>query len=435
MSREDREYFDLSVAQRELSLADIPVQKSDLVNMLGFHAYVKENCDFKLLEKCWNRCLEKHDALRLRIEGNFIKRRQYFEPYRYETLPIVKVNGFEGLMALEKKERAIPTHMLAGALYRVTLVDCGNGTGGMIACIHNIVCDGYSLELIFKDMEDCYASGLRGEEFPPYKQRSYVDYLKLEKKYMDSPAKKNDRTWWKNIYRNLDHYSIPVGRPSRKVATKMIISELGPEDYAKLEALADKLSVTTSSIVMTAMALTTWKIKRKNCFCFYNLSHGRRTAAMKQTVGCITAANPIFFRIDPELSFAETVQKEYMSYLEELQHGRLPCLDHFFLGYGWSVRHFFNFCDNWMFYSPMGLADLSSESRLGLECFDESELENHLYTAVYDIPGERIFRLEMNYQIYKYTPEQMENVQSIYEKLIKFCLNHPDVSVHNLGNI
>jgi len=432
MKDNGREYFDLSVAQRELSMANFPTDKSDLVNMLGFRSYVKEDCDLKLLERCWNRCLEKHDALRLRIEGNFIKRRQYFEPYRYETLPIVTVNGFEGLLELEKKERSRAVRMFDGPLYRVVLADCGNGTGGMIACIHNIVCDGYSLELLFKDMEDLYALGLKGEEFPPYKQRSYVDYLKLEKKYMDGPARKTDHEWWKNIYRSLDHYSIPLRRPSRKVKTEMIISELRGDDYDRLTDLAVKLSVTTSSIVMMAMALTTWKMKQKKCFCFYNLSHGRRTVAMKQTVGCITAANPIFFRIDPDLSIAETIQKEYMSYLEELQHGRLPCLTHFLMGYWWNLKNGLNFCDNWMFYSPMGLADLSSESRLGLVCFDESELENHFYTAVYDIPHEKTFRLEMNYQIHRFTRAQMEEVKAVYEALILACLEHPENSVRSL---
>ena len=420
-----KELFDLSIAQRELTLGHFLPDRSDLVNMLGFHVYMEADCHLDLLEKCWNRILEMNDTLRLRIVRGF-KRRQYVEPYVYETLPVINADGAEGFKALEKKERSVAVRMFGGALYRVTLVDCGNGAGGMIACLHNICCDGYSLEMIFKEMENLYATLLRSEEFPPYKEYSYVEYLKQEKKYIDSGEYKEDCAWWRKKYLHLRHYTIPVGYPSGKVQTGMVTVQTSPEQYEKLTAFCKENSTPITSAIMSAMAVATYFLTKKTCFGFYNLSHGRRTYAMKHTMGCITAVNPVFFQIDPEMSFSQMAKRDYMEYLEALHHGRMPCLNHIVCSYLQSVKLGFNFYHHWMFFSPMGLGGLANESKLGLEVFDESELENQFYCAVYDMPDENAIRLELNYQSAKFSAKQMENVERKFEKILYWCLEHPN---------
>lgn len=431
MGKNGKELYRLSSSQKELTLGEFPPEKCDLWNMVGFHSYIAENCRLDLLEKCWNRVVETHDALRLRMVGRIV-RRQYIEDYAYETLPIVKVDGREGFNALEKKERAAAVPMFGGALYRITLVDCGNGAGGMIACLHNLCCDGYTLEMIFEQLESLYDLALRGEEFPVCKEYSYLDYLKQDRKYFKSGECKKDYKWWKEKYRALHHYSIPAGRTTKNVRTDLVVSETSEELYKKMDAFSEEVSSPVTSVIMSAMALSTYRLTGKTCFCFFNLSHGRRTFALRHTAGCMFLVNPVFFQIDAEKSFREMVKQDYMNYLEFLQHGRLPWEKHLDLSYFESVKLGFNFHHHWIYFSPMGLGGLSAESKLGLEAFDEDVLENPFYCAVYDMPEENLLHIDLNYQMAKFSAEQMEHARQTFEDVLAWSLEHPDRKIQDM---
>ena len=428
----ERKLYKLTTSQSELIVGQIVPQSCDKLNMVGFHAYMKD-CRLDLLEKCWNRVLERNDALRIHIVGRW-KHRQYIEPYRYETLPVVKVDGEEGFRKKEKEERAQVTPMFGGALYRVTLVDCGNGAGGMIACLHNLCCDGYTLEMIFEQLEELYALALRGEDFPPYKPFSYKKCIELDRQYYDSGEFWKDGKWWLKKYLKLRHYSIPVGHPKSDTVTDIVSFESEPEVYEKMTRFSEEVSAPVTSLILSAMALTTYRMTGKTCFCFYNLSHGRRTYAMRKTAGCMFLTNPVFFHIDPQKSFRDAVRDDYMEYLEDLQHGRFPWFWHFVLGGFQSFKLGFNLHHHWIYFSPMGLGGLSAGSSLGLEVFDEDELENPFYCAVYDIPDQSALHMDLNYQAAKFTGQQMDAVNKEFGKVLNWCLDHPDSRFEEIGS-
>ncbi len=423
----ERIEYPLCEAQAYFPLAG---DKSTVYNA-GFHAFIREDCHLDLLEKCWNRVVESNDALRMRVTGR-IKVRQYFVPYEYETLSVVHVNGYEEFLQLEEKERntAVPLHN--SRLCRATLVDCGTGTGGMIVCMHNICCDGYGMELIFKQLESLYACALKGEEFPPYKERSYVEYLKLDRSYRESEEYPLDKKWWRRKYWSLHHYTIPAGRPSFQAETKRIQEELSAEDYSKLLSLCEETKASVSSVIMSVMALATYRQTGKKCFCLYTLNHGRRNFAMKQTVGCMVETNPVFYQIDPSCTFTEMAKKGYLDYLEALQHGRIPFFWHVIYSYFQSLKCGFVFTHFWMYISPMEFGKLSNDSKLGLEVFDEDGLWNPFYCAIYNVPEENTVRLDLNYQAAKFSEKKIGKIMDGFNETLKWCLSHSGEQVSGI---
>lgn len=415
--------------QDEVMLDEIysSADEKGLLTLIAFRAFIRENCDLKALEETWNALVRANDALRLRAADKKAKQ-MYIAPYEHETLKVEHADGEEGFdrFADELKKHPVPLAQDA-PMYSAVIVDCGNGQGGMVVRLHHLCCDGYSIELMFRQFEKCYPAICAGEE-PEIKAGSITAFFRSQEEYLKSEEYRKDLGWWKKTYRQQKHFSIPGPRPSTdgRVGEKEYVIE--NDRYDRLKALCTACKCTVPTAVMTAASLATKEITGKTNFSIHMLTHGRTTYPLRQTVGCMVRTIPVFLDRTGECSFAECVKKDCANYLDSMRHCRIPYRDHMKLCYWKSVFAGFNFFHNWLTISAMGLGKVSAESELGLYALPKTLLSSLIYCAVYDIPEEGMIRLGMVWQKARFTEEQMNGIMKTFFEILDNGLKETELN-------
>ena len=164
------------------------------------------------------------EALRGLIRRHAMLRTAFFDvdgdPYQLvlRDVPFTLVRGAadaERIGALLDAEAVRAFDLRKAPLLRASLVDLRDGSSLLLLSLHHVVCDGWSMGVIFADLEELYAAARAGREpeLAPLPLR-YVDYVRWELSESRSEARQERLQYW------LDHLTgapellaLPTDRP------------------------------------------------------------------------------------------------------------------------------------------------------------------------------------------------------------------------------
>src|SRR5438309_802771 len=104
---------------------------------------------------------------------------------------------------------------MKGPLWRATLVVLGERGYLLMLTIHHIVCDGWSLGCIRRELGPCYAAALRNAapELPPLVLR-YVDYAQWQRERLNDDRVEAQLAYWREQLADLPFaLELPTDRP------------------------------------------------------------------------------------------------------------------------------------------------------------------------------------------------------------------------------
>ena len=128
------------------------------------------------------------------------------------ALPIIDLSNHSASSRVAETVRIIqaettqPFDLATGPLLRATLLREATDLHRLIVTVHHIVCDGWSLAVLFSDLGRIYAAdrhGLSAQLQPP---SPYRDYVAHEAKRADDARARADEDYWARQYAD----SIPV---------------------------------------------------------------------------------------------------------------------------------------------------------------------------------------------------------------------------------
>jgi len=385
-------------------------------NLMGFSCFVPEHCNFSAFEQTFNWVLEHNDALRLQLVAQGRKGRKLFQrilPYEYVQLSVQKADGEEDFKAYAQKYLHQYVRYMDERLFRAQLIDCGNGSGGIVVIWHHIIADGYANAQIFRQFDTCYHAFCKGEPIN-IKTGSVIASFEDSEVYLSSKARREDWLFWFRQYWRTWGYSIVGGRVTADYRAAKVSARLEGETYDRLAELAKSSGVSLHSLIMSIAALTTTALTGKKCFSIYTMSHGRTNFKLKQTMGCMTLSIPLMYRYNPSLSFLETAQRDYQFYLAALQHGRLPLTDHLVLKGNLNILCGGNIAHAWLQFSNMELAQEVKRSDLNITIPEKTSHPNFLTCNTYHMADEHSYTLELNYQVHKLTAQRAQQICTVF---------------------
>lgn len=149
-------------------------------NIISAYVFVNKDFDPEIMEKAFAELIRVNDSLRLRFVKKGLRIYQYFNDGIY--IPDRRKCASREEFEREKRETLGTKLPLFGSfLYRARIIDCGGGTGGMIMRFHHLICDGYSLGIIFRQLDSFYKSFSRSEKPAVPALYSYREYIAAEK--------------------------------------------------------------------------------------------------------------------------------------------------------------------------------------------------------------------------------------------------------------
>ncbi|MCG5216567.1 amino acid adenylation domain-containing protein [Streptosporangium sp. KLBMP 9127] len=334
---EEFDIHPLSSAQRRLWLMAQLHPEADPYNV-PYAAWLSGPLDTHALAAAVDDLVARHSSLRTVFLDAHGEPLQVVLPELTGVLTVEDVSATAGTSAdgpraaaLDRAaaEAAAGFDLAAEPLIRVRLVVVGPGEALLLLTLHHIVCDGWSMGILFDDLEAMYLArceGLVAEPEPvPWR---YSDFARWQAEWCASSAPEIPLSYWTERLAGAPPIlELPVDRP-RPVEP----SAVGGMEWfewpaglrAEVEALSRSAGVTPFAVLLAAYTALLSRYCRQDDIVIGTPAANRTRPEIEGVVGFFVNMLPIRGRATPSTSFRALVAEIWESLLAGQTHQELP---------------------------------------------------------------------------------------------------------------
>ena len=199
-------------------------------------------------------------------------------------------------------------------------------------CLHHIISDGWSLDLLFREFGALNAAEATGA--PPALapvQHSYADYAAREARWLQSEAFNDQAVYWQDALQGAPPLlELPTDRPRPPIATysgRRWNGELDGDLTAKVSQLGRSCGATKFETLMAAWQTLMHRYSGQADVVVGTPVSDRDDPAFQNVVGCFVNTVPGRTTFEGDLSFTAVIDRVKQSVRSALSHHQLP-FDH-----------------------------------------------------------------------------------------------------------
>ncbi|QMU77306.1 amino acid adenylation domain-containing protein [Streptacidiphilus sp. PB12-B1b] len=196
---------------------------------------------------------------------------------------------------------ARPFDPATGPLLRCTLLHLDDGSHRVLLTAHHLVCDGWSLAVLLRELSDAYRHHLHSRPWnPPEPALQYPDWAAWQRERRDSGHYADAVAHWAAALRGAPHVlPLPLDRPRpalRTAAGGTVRLELPPALRERLAQAAARCSGTAFMVLLAAWAAFLGRLSGTGEVVLGYPVSGRDRAETQEMVGMLT--NTVALRVD-----------------------------------------------------------------------------------------------------------------------------------------
>ncbi len=221
-----------------------------------------------------------------------------------------------------------PIHWLQ-VLYHSALIKIGSKHFVWYLNVHHIICDGWSFELIYRQMSELYRASFEGRLPARANLPAFADYRAYERDYRRSSRHQKAEAYWNEVLARGGNIVNFYGKLPLGMTTKVcrISHELGPERTDKLKAVAAAITGgTASSDLFDAFAAVLvgylYCLNGSETYTIGVPFHNRRSQSSKETIGFFSEVLPVQVALAEDESFASLSKKFSAELRKTLRYGQ-----------------------------------------------------------------------------------------------------------------
>jgi amino acid adenylation domain-containing protein len=216
---DDRRVFPLSFAQARLWFLN-SLQPSPAYD-IPFVTRLPGPLDAKILERALNEIVARHEALRTTFDVVDRKPAQIVAPSLDLKLNVADLRSLPAQSREEEAQRLTFEEcrtvfdLAAGPLIRATLIRIAPADHILVLVIHHIVCDGWSIGVLHRELAAIYEAFLarRPSPLPPLTIQ-YADYAEWQGEWFSGPVLEEQLGYWRKQLAGLAPLlPLPIDRP------------------------------------------------------------------------------------------------------------------------------------------------------------------------------------------------------------------------------
>lgn len=327
--------YELSSSQRRLYILNQFDQDSGSYNMPG-EISISGDQDVECFKRALNSIIERHEILRTVFRENEDGEVMQFI-FSPNDLPFKLIekdyrNAHDSIGEAQSfidQDRFISFDLSSGPLLRAALLQVANDHYIFYYNMHHIISDGWSMEVLIKDVLFFYEAYRNGEEQKLSELRiQYKDYAAWQQEQLTSSALEKSKTYWKtHLDGELPILNLPTTklRPKIKTYSGRTLSTYVHETTS--QALKSFCQERNGSLFMGL--LTVWKVL---CYRYTNQREiltgspvaGREHADLNDQIGFYINTLPFKATIDPDENFEQTFDRIKEMTLQGQSHQMYP---------------------------------------------------------------------------------------------------------------
>jgi amino acid adenylation domain-containing protein len=327
----EAESYPMSNAQRRLWFLS-QFEKSNIAyNIPGAYEF-DGGLNYNALESAINRLVERHEILRTVFkEDEKGEIRQFIRPVKDLSIKITyyKQQGETALSTAVQEELNKPFDLSSGPLLRVALFETENNKQVFTYTMHHIISDGWSMDVLIKELLLFYNAILQGISDPlPSLQLHYKDYAVWQLNQSQLESNSSHKQYW------LDRFNVPVPvleipadytRPAMKTYNGDVIFDfIGSSTTEQLKALSRKHGGTLFIGLLAALKALFYKYTGQEDITIGSPVAGREQKDLENQIGLYMNILALRTQFSESDHFEELLEKTKEITIDAYNHQLYP---------------------------------------------------------------------------------------------------------------
>ncbi len=324
----------LSFAQERLWFLQNFYPESSAYNITALRR-IDSPVDIDALRWALRTICERHEILRtnfLEVDGSPVQVVQ-------ENLPIdIAVYDLEHLeeagkkAALDFHARELANHkfnLASGPLLRVALFRLTETEHCILATIHHIVCDAWSIGILLAELKGFYEERLTGRRFDSTRlPLQYGDYAVWEKDRQSSGVLASQIEYWKKKLKDVpNHLDLPVDRPHSaaiEYEAKHQHFVLGPRQSELVRGLLRQEGATPYMLLLAVFQAVLYRYSKQSAIVVGTPVSMRTRLELENVIGCLINTQALRADFPPGITTKQLLAQIRTTVLECMSHGDVP---------------------------------------------------------------------------------------------------------------
>ncbi|MFD5753100.1 amino acid adenylation domain-containing protein [Streptomyces sp. NPDC127033] len=234
----------------------------------------------------------------------------------------------EALDAALRTEQATPFDLRTGPLLRILTIRLAPAEHVLMATLHHIVTDGWSVGVLVRDLGTLYAATVRGDRAAlPELPVQYADYALWQRDALAGSALDGQLDYWRGRLAGLEPLELPTSRPRPAVRT----AAGAVHTFEVPRELADELAALgraeRASLFMVLTAVTQLLLARysgRADIAIGTVTSGRDREETENLIGFFVNTLVLRTRVDESRSFRDLLASVRDTTLEAFAHQDVP---------------------------------------------------------------------------------------------------------------
>ncbi|MCR8844313.1 amino acid adenylation domain-containing protein [Paenibacillus sp. SC116] len=284
---------------------------------------VIENLHEKHFENALKLVIGEQEALRSHLE--IVNDYPVLVIHSEASVPLVKVDishtadqKDDRLQSLFKEELATKFDLTAPPLFRVKLIKFEENKHLFIICIHHIVADGLSLEMLKKKLVDYYNKLVKKELFVYKRDTSYSAYMSKENAKLNSGGYSKQKQYWLDKMEGAEPLALQPDYPARNKQQgigKEKRFEIPASIIKQINEHSMQQEVTSFMFLLASFSVLMNQYTQSEDVVFASPFSHRPSLDVEETIGCFVSMLPMRYHIASDGAFSsilEQVSKEFI---------------------------------------------------------------------------------------------------------------------------
>ncbi|MGO4294286.1 amino acid adenylation domain-containing protein [Chitinophaga sp. RAB17] len=310
----EQQYYDVSNGQLRLWLQHQQQEAGDVYNIPVAYR-LKGPLNTNILHNALLEVINRHESTRTTfafVDGELkqeIKPTAYFS-FRLDAIELRSSDDPEAaLTKILQEESGVPFDLKVGPLLRFSLYRTGNDEHVLSLTMHHIVCDGWSMEIMFKEIIALYNAGLKKTDpLLPLTTLQYRDYVAWLREHLAQHNAGYSRYWKDQFSRPVAPLQLPADfpRPSKQTFNAAMYAFAVDQDMvAQLREMSLEYEATVSDILLAAFYMLLYIRTGQQEIVVGITVAGREKREWEDMVGFFVNTLPLLVRFNNENTFEQ----------------------------------------------------------------------------------------------------------------------------------
>ena len=427
----ERHTYPITSAQESILIIEKFYPNTSYVN-LGITVQIKGRLDYHLLNNAVNLVIQQNDALRIRLTYEANETVQYFAEYREQTFELLDFSYTGGLEDYYKWAQSATTKAFPfydSNLCYFAMVKFEKHGGIFIKC-HHVIVDFWSIILLVNQIIENYNYSINEMDHKIKSERSYIEYIIKEQKYLSSPRFLNDREYWNQIIKKVPHTTLFKKKRHNSLEAKRKSYCLPIDLSSKINEVCIEYKISPFILFCSALSIYFWKKEGREQIVIGTTVLNRGTLNDKETIGAFFNNLPFIIDVNPSLSFNSYLNYLRMEWLKMLRYSRYP-----YVKLLKEYREIHKVQSELFDFTLTFLNASLDEDQIKFEFesqFNGQEV-NSLRINMYDMDNKGRFYLDYDYSIEVLNEGEIQEINQSIINLIQDGIKKPEQSIGKLS--